>query len=211
MYMMIDTETTNDIECPLVYDVGFCVLDDDFNVRASYSYVNADVFCDDELMASAYFADKIPQYWDDIKSGKRVMKSFRSIERIFRRIYRDWNIDAIIAHNARFDYKALQNTKRYITTSKSRFFFPYEAKFIDTLKLSREVFKNSEEYRVFCSENDYLTRYYKNRYTAEIIYRFLTQNQDFIESHTGLEDCLIEKDIFEYCAKRISLENGYLW
>lgn len=211
MYMMIDTETTNDIDCPLVYDLGFCVLDDDFNVRASYSYVNADIFCDDELMSTAYFAEKIPQYWDDIKSGYRVLKSFRSIECIFKRVCREWKVDKIIAHNARFDYRALQNTKRYITTSKSRFFFPYGMKFVDTLKMSREVFKNDEEYRIFCTKNDYVTRYYKNRYTAEIIYQFLSGNMEFKEEHTGLADCLIEKDIFEYCMSKISVENGYLW
>ena len=110
--MMLDTETTNDIDCPLVYDLGFCVLDDDNNVRASYSFVNADIFCDDELMASAYFAEKVPQYWEDIKNGYRVLKSFRSIERIFKRVCKDWNIHTFVAHNARFDYRALQNTKR---------------------------------------------------------------------------------------------------
>lgn len=211
MYMMIDTETTNDIDCPLVYDLGFCVLDNDFKVRASYSFVNADIFCDDELMKSAYFAEKVPQYWEDIKNGFRVLKSFRSIERIFKRVCREWKVDKIIAHNARFDYRALQNTKRYITTSKSRFFFPYGMKFVDTLKMSREVFKNDENYRIFCTENDYLTRYYKNRYTAEIIYQFLSGNMEFKEEHTGLADCLIEKDIFAYCMGKMSVENGYLW
>ena len=211
MYMMIDTETTNDINCPLVYDMGFCVLDDDFKVRASYSFVNADIFCDDELMSTAYFAEKIPQYWEDIKNGERVLKSFRSIERIFRRVCREWGVNKIIAHNARFDYRALQNTKRYITTSKSRFFFPFGMQFVDTLKMSREVFKNDEEYRIFCTKNDYLTRYYKNRYTAEIIYRFLSGDNDFTESHTGLQDCLIEKDIFAHCMSKINVENGYLW
>ena len=209
--MMLDTETTNDIDCPLVYDLGFCVLDDDNNVRASYSFVNADIFCDDELMASAYFAEKIPQYWEDIKNGSRVLKSFRSIERIFKRVCKDWNIHTFVAHNARFDYRALQNTKRYITTSKYRFFFPYNSTFIDTLKMSREVLGNNEEYRIFCSENGYLTKYYKNRYTAEVIYRFLSGENEFTEAHTGLQDCLIEKDIFAYCVDKIPMENGYLW
>ena len=211
MYIMLDTETTNDIDCPLVYDLGFCVLDDDFKVRASYSFVNADIFCDDELMASAFYSDKIAQYWEDIKNGERVLKSFRSIERIFHRVCRDWKVNTFIAHNARFDYRALQNTKRYITTSKYRFFFPFGSRFVDTLKMSREVFKNDEDYRLFCVENDYITKYYKNRYTAEIIYRFLSGNNEFIEAHTGLQDCLIEKDIFKHCMGHISLENGYLW
>ena len=210
-YIILDTETTNDIDCPLVYDFGFSVIDENGKTYASYSFVNADIFCDDEMMANAYFAEKIPQYWEDIKSGNRVLKSFRSIERTFRRVCREWNVDTFVAHNARFDYLALQTTKRYITTSKERFFFPYGSKFVDTLKLSREVFGKNETYRNFCVTNNYVTNYGQNRYTAEVIYRFLTNCNDFVEEHTGLADCMIEKEIFRYCLETVSAENGYLW
>ena len=210
-YIILDTETTNDIDCPLVYDFGFSVIDENGKAYASYSFVNADIFCDDEMMANAYFAEKIPQYWEDIKSGNRVLKSFRSIERTFRRVCREWNVDTFVAHNARFDYLALQTTKRYITTSKERFFFPYGSKFVDTLKLSREVFGKNETYRNFCVTNNYVTNYGQNRYTAEVIYRFLTNCNDFVEEHTGLADCMIEKEIFRYCLETVSAENGYLW
>ena len=210
-YIILDTETTNDIDCPLVYDFGFSVIDENGKAYASYSFVNADIFCDDEMMANAYFAEKIPQYWEDIKSGNRVLKSFRSIERIFRRVCREWQVDTFVAHNARFDYLALQTTKRYITTSKERFFFPYGSKFVDTLKLSREVFGKNKIYRNFCVTNNYVTNYGQNRYTAEVIYRFLTNCNDFVEEHTGLADCMIEKEIFRYCLETVSAENGYLW
>ena len=210
-YIILDTETTNDIDCPLVYDFGFSVIDENGKAYASYSFVNADIFCDDEMMANAYFAEKIPQYWEDIKNGNRVLKSFRSIERIFRRVCREWQVDTFVAHNARFDYLALQTTKRYITTSKERFFFPYGSKFVDTLKLSREVFGKNETYRNFCVTNNYVTNCGQNRYTAEVIYRFLTNCNDFVEEHTGLADCMIEKEIFRYCLETVSAENGYLW
>lgn len=210
-YIILDTETTNDIECPLVYDLGFAVIDETGKVYASYSYVNADIFCDEELMKSAYFADKIDSYWKDIHNGTRILKSFRSIERIFRRICADWNINTFVAHNARFDYLALQTTKRYITTSKRRFFFPYGAKFVDTLKLSREVLGKNDDYRNFCVTNEYITKNRQNRYTAEVIYRFLTNCNDFEEEHTGLADCMIEKEIFRYCLETVLAENGYLW
>ena len=210
-YIILDTETTNDIDCPLVYDFGFSVIDENGKSYASYSFVNADIFCDDELMANAYFFEKIPQYWEDIKSGNRVLKSFRSIERTFRRVCREWEIDTFVAHNARFDYIALQTTKRYITTSKERFFFPYGSKFVDTLKLSRNVLGKDEIYRNFCVTNGYVTNYGQNRYTAEVIYRFLTNDNNFEEEHTGLADCMIEKEIFRYCLETVLAENGYLW
>lgn len=210
-YIILDTETTNDIDCPLVYDVGFSVIDENGKTFASYSYVNADVFCDDELMSTAFFADKIPQYWNDITDGYRVLKSFRSIERIFRRVCKDWNVQGIVAHNARFDYNALNNTKRYITSSKYRYFFPYDIKIIDTLKMSKITLSNNEDYREFCIRNNYVTKRNENRYTAEIIYRFLTGDNNFEEEHTGLADCMIEKEILRYCLVTESAESGYLW
>lgn len=210
-FIILDTETANDIDCPLVYDFGFAVIDENGKTYASYSFVNADIFCDNEIMSTAFFADKIPSYWNDIKDGKRILKSFRSIERIFRRVCYEWNVNIFVAHNARFDYKALQNTKRYITTSKERFFFPYGSRFVDTLKLSRNVFGKDENYRNFCISNNYVTKNNINRYTAEVIYRFLTNDNNFEEEHTGLADCMIEKEIFRHCLVTESLENGYLW
>ena len=36
-------------------------------------------------------------------------------------------------------------------------------------------------------------------------------NEDFEEEHTGLADCMIEKDIFSYCLVTITDNDGYLW
>lgn len=211
LFCILDTETTNDIDCPFVYDFGFSIIDENGKAYASYSYVNADIFCDAELMSTAFFAEKIPQYWHDITQGYRVLKSFRNIEKTFRRVLREWNVKTVVAHNARFDYKALNNTKRYQTTSKYRYFFPFGIKVIDTLKLARITLGNNEEYRDFCVRNNYVTKRNENRYTAEIIYRFLTNDNDFEEEHTGLADCMIEKEIFRYCLVTNPFENGYLW
>ena len=69
--LMLDTETTNDIDCPFVYDIGFAVVDTNGKTYEEGSFVIADIFLDSELMSTAYFADKIPTYWEDIKSSSR--------------------------------------------------------------------------------------------------------------------------------------------
>ena len=51
--IMIDTETTNSLDDPLCYDIGFAVVDILGNVYESHSFVVSDVFCDKELMQSA--------------------------------------------------------------------------------------------------------------------------------------------------------------
>ena len=47
-----------------------------------------------------------------------------------------------------------------------------------------------------------LTKNGKVRLTAEIIYRFISKDNDFVESHTGLEDVTIETEILAYCKRQ---------
>ena len=209
--LIIDTETTGTIEDPICYDIGFAVIDENGTTYEKGSFVVADVFLDDELMSDAYFKEKIPQYWEDIKNGSRQLRKFSSINFLIRKIMTEQNITTVIAHNARFDYRSTNLTKRYITSSKYRYFFPYGTEIWDTLKMSREVLKDDEEYRKFCVENNFVTSRNQNRYTAEIIYRFLTNDLQFIESHTALEDVMIEKEIFAYCVQKNPSIDGRLW
>lgn len=209
--MMIDTETTNDIDCPIVYDVGYQLFTLKDGVLLERSFVNADVFLDKDLMASAYFIDKVPQYWDDIKAGKRTLKKWLNIKRQIAEDCELFNVKYVCAHNAMFDNRALNTTQRYQTTSKFRYFLPYGLTWLDTLKMSRTLLKENDSYGEFCFNNDYLTKNGQRRYTAEIIYRWLSGENEFIESHTGLEDVKIERKIFEYCLSQNPEINGLLW
>ena len=210
-FIVIDTETTNSIDDPLCYDVGWAVVDIFGNVYEKYSYVVADIFLDKDLMKSAYFSDKIPQYWENIKSGSRELKSFFNIKKTFADCVKRNFINIILAHNARFDYRSLNLTSRFLTSSKFRYFFPYGVEIWDTLKMSKMVLKEIDDYGEFCYTNNYLTKRLCKRFTAEIIYRFITGNNDFVESHTGLEDVLIEKEIFVYCISHQPEIDGILW
>jgi hypothetical protein len=144
-HLMIDTETANDIECPFCYDVGFSVFNDEGEILEKHSYVVADIFLDKELMENAYFADKIPQYWEDIKNGKRKLRKWRTIRHIVRDVMAQYDITTVFAHNMRFDYCSTATTQRYLTCSKFRYFFPYGTKFCCTLKMAREVFGKDEK------------------------------------------------------------------
>ena len=213
LFLVLDCETTNTIDDPFAYDVGFAVVKATGEVLEAHSYVVADIFLDKDLMASAYFADKIPQYWEDIKSGKRILRRFKTIKAILRDVVAQYDIRYVVAHNAGFDYRSLNYTQRLLTSSKWRYFLPWGVEIWDTLKMARKCLGKDEQYRQFCLDNGYT---YGNeekpqlRFTAEIVYRFLTGNLDFVEEHTGLEDVLIEKDILAFCLAN-GVTNGALW
>lgn len=209
-FIVLDTETTNSLDDPLCYDIGFAVVDEEGSVFETHSYVVAETFLDEELMSSAFFIDKVSQYWEEIKQGTRQLKKLNTIRRILKATMEKYNTNIVVAHNARFDYKSLNTTQRFLTSSKYRYFLPYGTEVWDTLKMSRKVLKENTDYDNFCYENNYLTKRGCKRYTAEILYRFLTDNNDFIEEHTGLEDVLIEKEILAFCLAN-GIENGRLW
>ena len=76
MFLVIDTETANTIEQPLPYDIGYAICDRYGNIVVERSFVVAEIFLDHkEMMKSAYYAEKLPKYWEDIKNGTREIKS----------------------------------------------------------------------------------------------------------------------------------------
>ena len=209
-YIMLDTETTNSLDDPNCYDVGFAVVDKKGSIYETHSFVVAEVFLNEELMESAYFIEKVPQYWEDIKKGTRKLAKFNTIRKVLAETMKKYNTNIVIAHNARFDYRSTAKTQRYLTKSKYRYFLPYGTEIWDTLKMAREVLKNDVAYDNFCYDNNYVTKRGCKRFTAEILYRFFTGDNDFVESHTGLEDVTIEKVIFAECMAR-GAESGKLW
>lgn len=209
--MMIDTETTNSLEDPVVYDVGFQVFDLEGNTYESCSMINTEVFNDPNLMSTAYYAEKIPRYMEQVLTGKSVMIPWKSIKTIVKDSIIRNDCRIVCAHNARFDCKSLNLTQRYITTSKWRYFLPYGVEWWDTLRMAREVLKQDDNYRQFCLDNGYVTSRNVSKYTAEVIYRYISGENEFIESHTGLEDVKIEKEIFLYCLKQNPEIDGRLW
>ena len=209
--IVLDTETTNSIDEPLMYDIGWIVTDRNGTIYESHSYVVAEIFLDKELMTSAYFADKVPMYWEQIKNGERKLAKFNTIFKAFRKSASANKVTKFFAHNMRFDYRSTNLTQRYLTSSKFRYFFPYNAEICDTLKMARQVLKNDIDYDNFCWDNQYLTKRNVKRYTAEIIYRFITNNNQFEEEHTGLADVLIEKEIMKYCFQKMENVKIHLW
>lgn len=198
--IILDCETTNSLDDALTYDIGFMVADYKGNIYSKHSFVNADIFLDKELMSVAYFADKIPTYWKEIKEGKRTLTSFNNIKWTLRHIMKENNITKVYAYNCRFDYCALATTQRYITSSRYRFFFPFGTQFHDILALSRHVFNKIDTYREFCKANNYFTSRNANRHTAEIVAQYLF-DKNFTEEHTALADTMIEYKILLECEK----------
>ena len=209
--IMGDTETCNtrmengklDMRDVLVYDFGFAVCDKQGRVYEKYSFIIKEIFFGmKDLMKSSYYADKLPQYYEEIRNGQRKVVSLYEARQILANVMKEYETNIFVAHNARFDDNALKVTERYITKSKYRYFLPFGTEVWDTMKMANDTICKQKTYKKFCEENGYLTKNGQVRKTAEILYRYITKNNDFIESHTGLEDVMIEKEILAHCFRQ---------
>ena len=219
--MMLDTETCNtrsdengnlDMSDVLVYDKGWEVIDKHGNVYEKKSYIAREIFFGmSDVMTSAYYANKIPKYLEEIAKGERVVASFYEIRKDFLDTMKRYETNIICAHNSRFDYNALNTTQRYLTKSKYRYYFPYGTEVWDTMKMARSVVAKTPTYKRFCEENSYMTKNNQVKLTAEILYRYITRDNDFVESHTGLEDVDIERQILAYCFRKHKAMKKALW
>lgn len=210
--LILDTETTNthvlpggkmDMSDVLMYDCGWAVIDTKGNVYRERSFVNEDIFYKEvDLMNTAYYNWKIPQYIEDILNGERIVSNTYTIRQTMLADMEEYGITEIVAHNARFDLNALNIIQRYTTNSEYRYWFPYGTVILDTMKGARNVIHKMPTYRKFCEKHNYLTKNGRLSATAENLYRFIINDPGFTEEHKALQDVQIEREIYWYCLRQ---------
>ena len=202
-FLTIDTETANNMDNPFVFDIGGAIHDKQGNVMETFSFIVREVFYGmPDLIAECFYQSKLPMYRAQIEQGFRQVKSWYEVRTHVHKLCDKYSLKAIIAHNMQFDYRSTNTTQRYLTYSKYRYFFPKDIPLWDTLSMARDTIVKQKTYIRFCENNGYCTKNGKPRATAEILYRYITNDVNFTESHTGLEDVLIEKEIFVKCIRQ---------
>lgn len=200
MLLVVDTETCNSVEQPIPYDIGYAICDRSGKIYLERSFVVAETFLDmKDVMQSAYYAEKIPQYWEDIKNGKREMKTLRNIRKIIFEDMKKYNVKKVGAYNMGFDKRALNNVLRYTTKSFCRWFFPFGTEYFCIWSMACQTLLNTKTYIEFAEKNGLVSPSDNILTSAESAYKFLTKEVDFVESHTGLEDVKIEVAIMAKC------------
>ena len=202
-FMVVDTETCNTIEQPIPYDIGYAICDSTGNIYVERSFVVREVFCDmKDVMSSAYYAEKIPSYWDDIKSGKRTLASIWDIRKIMKQDIKDFKVRKVGAYNMGFDKRALNNLIRYVSKSFLRWWFPFGIEYFCIWSMACNTILNRASYVKFALKNDFVSDSDNIITNAECAYRYITKETDFKENHTGLEDVKIEIAIMAYCYRQ---------
>jgi len=202
-YVVLDTETAPTVtyndgkahpETSLVYDFGYTIRDKDNNILCERSFVIAETYYNSRIMNSAYYASKLPQYANGIKTGEWTVLSFVEAWRAFKTDCKELNVKTAWAYNCRFDEIALNNTVKTYSNGFVNFFFPYKMKLRDIWDYCSNI-TCTPSYLKFCDRNGLFTASGNPSTSAESVYKFINNMHNFTENHTALSDARIENAI----------------
>jgi len=200
-YVTLDTETCGSLGKPLVYDLGYTIHDRYGNIYEKRSYVVREIFYGErEKMQSAYYADKLPLYKKGIREGKWNIASFWSIRRELFSLMKEYKVKAVIAYNAGFDTKALNNTLNYLTKfEKKQTFFKKDTTIWCSWGMACQTLLTQKSYFQQAIDNRWISDAGNVKTSAETSFRYINNDISFEEEHTALADAIIETAIFAKC------------
>ena len=170
---------------PLIYDLGWTIVDKKGNVYARENYLISEIFSVPSIFNTAYYASKRPLYIDQLYSPnfhKWLEFQNECCDRIVN--------NTVIGNKKEFEPDVFRFRGKV---------YPL----FDLWGLSCEYLLDNDEYKKACILNGWQTesgKYFKT--SAETTYRFITGRLDFDEAHTAIDDADIESEIFALIVKR---------
>ena len=205
--MFIDTETIGTLnvkESVLPFEIDMKILDTETNkIVKEKSYLVRKFFNNKYIMLSTFSATKYPNYFEKLENDKRYKTmSVNDISKDIEKTISRYNIKIMVAHNGNFDKTAMARLFEDFGVDN-----PFEnIDLLDTMELSK-VITFSKDYANYCIINKdrlnsvkdscFITNSGRVRTTAQAIYCYLSNDSQFEEAHTGLEDIDIEIEIFK--------------
>lgn len=208
-FVVLDTEATNTGKANAgrfgvgasVYDLGYIVADASGAIYYQNRIIVADTFNDAALMKSAYYVDKMPQYYAELANGCKLM-TMRDALQTLRADLRTYDVRDVWAYNAMFDRDALNSSVAQASNGFCEWALPYGTKWRDIMRYAQSTICATKKYRAWCEGHDLITKAGRPRVTAEAVYRYLTGDDGYTEQHTALSDAQDELIILLACLKR---------
>lgn len=191
IYCTLDTETFGGATNPKgIYHVAGQIHDKDGTVLASFNYLISEYY--EEIEKDEYAKKNFYRYAEMINEGSITMISNEEEAIIMiDNLCNTYNVKYMMAYNSAFDFE--KTCCRRLIENRE---------FIDIYLMALQTVTHLKSYAKFCSEHNLLSFSGKTYSTsAETVYAFITNNADYEEEHTALEDAKIEKNIFIRCLK----------
>lgn len=179
------------------YNIGYIVGDKNGKIYEKHSYAFPEAlwenFCGSlnlEVVTSMMYKN-IQEILADYGKENRKYKyiSIVDFQKQFENTIKRNKVKRLFAYNVSFDKSSL---KRLFG---EEIFSKFNLQYCDILSAILYTKLLRKKYVNYCIHNRYITEKKNVQTKAEIVYRYLTKKQDFIEEHTGLADVLIEFEI----------------
>lgn len=219
--VVFDTETVS-IDKPFCYNIGYVIYDTDNKVvLLQKDFVIEQVWHNFMLFSTAYYVNKKNIYINKMRARKTVMEKYGYVCQEMIRDFKNYQVDLAFAYNSPFDKKVFEFncewfkcnnpfdnieikdimcfTHSFIAFSQAyQDFLENTSKHYETLLANKSLTKEEKDHykelqaSLFTESGNYST-------SAENMYRYITNQVDYIEEHTALEDSKIELEILNYC------------
>lgn len=195
-YMVLDTETVADARIP--YDVAFIIVDRAGNVIERYNALVKEVF-DNPIMRHMLTRDSFAKRKADFYLDSNIpVQSFYDIAAYLHDTICQYHCP-VVAYNISFDFKVLNDLCKVMDNIE---WYPQGTEFWDLWAMSLSTVCDSGNYVRFCITNGFITDSGNISCNAESVFAYLSNNPNFAESHTALDDCEIEAKILAAVFKR---------
>lgn len=212
-FIVVDTETAGSVDkrsTLRVYDLGWTVTNSKGEPLTRKSFVIKEIFENGELMDTAYYAKKLPQYREGILTGKWVVKTFAEARAALLADMVQYGCNELYAYNCNFDEAALNATMRALSNGWVDGFMPKTVKWCDIWGYAQDCICATKNYVRWAVETGSLTPSGRVSTTAESVYRYLVKDSTFIESHTAADDSWIESYIL-HRSRHMPRKGSFEW
>lgn len=224
IFLTVDVETAGNIEKgeSLIYDLGFAIHDKQGNIFYKRNFIISEIFDNIAIMNTAYYSRKIPKYIEMLRNGDAEKVKLKQALSFFVKCSAEYNIDVTAAFNLLFDSRAFQYTliavhpeiyKNFSYRNPLEFMevaiFRRPMNFLCIYNYACQVIATQRLYAKtaliqngIISSNDWISKSNNVRTNAECMQRYISGCYDFSESHTALNDVLIEIQILAKCFRQ---------
>lgn len=210
--LIVDTETVGTFGSPIVHDVGYKIIDKDFNTLLDKRYLVKELHEVNQFMlwTSDFYCAKQPLY-DEVKENKAVeILPWKEIVKIFLNDMRTYKVKVISAYNVAFDYKAFNATNSFFNLGDTKLMDTIDKKTLLCIwQLACDTILDTDDYRDYATMKGFISDKGNYLSNAESCYRYLIDDPNFEEEHTALADVEIEKEILEHIVKNCSHKVKY--
>ena len=190
--LVIDTETLGGFHQPIAYDVGGAVTDRNGHIYETFHFAVKETIGNVKRMNTAYYADKYPEYLERLYNHEMVLAPFADICEHINALIDKYAIQTLAAYNLQFDLRAMKYTALEILGTEE--WTRADLKPLCIWCAACEILYTAKFCKV-ARENGWTTEKGNICTNAEVGFRYISQNWEFLEEHRGLDDVLVEVQI----------------